>query len=478
MKFKSVIIIFCCVVFNQHLFSQATCAGAFNLGTPTTAQACFNFTNATTGSAPCAGAGYGGSGGVTYVRFCTNATAQCINFTINQGTASGNWAVTVYSINCSTVMDAQCLGNSGTGATFNTATPTTNTFAPNTCYVARIWSANNGSFTLCTQVLPAPNDYCTSPTQISPTAQFLNNYCMTANTPTDPPAAQFCAGSLENNAWYSITTLSTCTFPCQVVITISNIVCSGGGSGFQIGYFTGACGTLTNIGCTSGSGGTVTATINNLSPNQTVLIGIDGNAGANCSYSISATNTIPLDIQLLSFEATKNKGYIAINWYTIREVNNNYFTIEKSKDASVFETVSVVSGAGNSSKNVDYLYNDNKPFDGISYYRIKQTDYDGRSKYSQMRAIEYKNETKLNFDIIPNPSNSAGYNLRFESALEEQYLVEVTDLAGKIIYSIVVNVNNSKNNISSSLHAGMYMLNIRSLTTNNLIGTKKLLISE
>ncbi len=207
MKHNIKIILLLTVFFglNSNLFSQATCAGAVNLGTPTTGTTCTNLTNGTTGSAPCAGSGYGGSGGVTYVKFCTNASTQCINFNIIDGTtAGGNWAVTVYSINCSTVMDAQCLGNSGTGATFNTASPSTNTYAPNSCYIARIWSANAGTFTLCTQVIAPPNDFCTSPTTISPVPQALNNFCMTAGTAGDPPPAQFCAGSLENNAWYSI----------------------------------------------------------------------------------------------------------------------------------------------------------------------------------------------------------------------------------------------------------------------------------
>ncbi|MGZ4098691.1 MAG: hypothetical protein ACXVNM_07420, partial [Bacteroidia bacterium] len=61
-------------------FAQGSCASPYNLGTIGSSNSCVNFaTNGTTGSAPCAGSGYGGSGGATYVKFCTGASVQCIN---------------------------------------------------------------------------------------------------------------------------------------------------------------------------------------------------------------------------------------------------------------------------------------------------------------------------------------------------------------------------------------------------------------
>ena len=123
-------------------------------------------------------------------------------------------------------------------------------------------------------------DDCNGALLISSTPQSSNNICTTpgptTNTPTITPA-DICAGSLENTAWYSFTTLST----GDVVVTIDNIICSGGAAGFQIGYFVGSCGSLVNIGCQNGSGGTVTATISGLVAGEEVYIAIDGNAGAN-----------------------------------------------------------------------------------------------------------------------------------------------------------------------------------------------------
>lgn len=476
LKFFSLVV---CSLLATNLFSQSTCASPYNMGTIGTGSTCTSFfAPGTSGSAPCAGAGYGGSGGVTYVRFCTGATLQCINFSIKDGTSSGNWAVTVYSANCSTVMDAQCLGNSGSGATFNTASPTTNTYAPNTCYIARLWVANPGSFSLCAQAMTPPNDLCTGATPIGPSAQQSNNFCMTSLSPGDPGPAAFCAGSLENNAWYTFTTSPTCVSPCTVVITISNIICSGGGAGFQIGYFTGACGSLTNIGCTSGAGGTVTATITGLTPGQIVTIGIDGNAGANCTYGISASNTVVLPIELMNFIVTKNVNYIALNWTTAMEKNNDYFTIEKTTDGKVFETVEVVDAVGNSNSTKNYFSYDKKPYTGISYYRLKQTDYDGKFTYSEMRAVEFKNDIKLTYDIVPNPAGSGGFNLQFNSVADEEYNVEIMDISGRVVYSKQLNLSTSNGFIKERFDNGVYIIAVTNLKSGEQLSAKRLVISE
>ncbi|MBK7856554.1 MAG: SBBP repeat-containing protein [Bacteroidetes bacterium] len=58
----------------------------------------------------------------------------------------------------------------------------------------------------------------------------------------------------------------------------------------------------------------------------------------------------PLPIELLSFDAAPNKNTIDITWATATETNNDFFTIEKSKDGNKFEDVAKVDGAGNSNQ--------------------------------------------------------------------------------------------------------------------------------
>ena len=90
----------------------------------------------------------------------------------------------------------------------------------------------------------------------------------------------------------------------------------------------------------------------------------------------------PLPIELLSFEAICNNNSVNLLWSTASEKNNDYFTIERSSDGITFQTVLTVKGAGNSNQVINYSAIDEKPIDGIAYYRLKQTDYDGKFEYS------------------------------------------------------------------------------------------------
>ena len=104
--------------------------------------------------------------------------------------------------------------------------------------------------------------------------------------------------------------------------------------------------------------------------------------------SSTATLSCVLPIELLSFTLYKNNNNdILLKWTTASEINNDYFTIEKSNTDIDFEILTNVRGAGNSSQLLNYSYIDYNPYNGINYYRLKQTDYDGQYSYSEIIAI-------------------------------------------------------------------------------------------
>jgi len=124
------------------------------------------------------------------------------------------------------------------------------TLLPNTCYYLLVWSKNGfptGSQFCANVITNPPYDYCTTAAPLGTSPQNFDNYCYTAGSDgsyTEPPPSQFCAGSLENNAWYTFTVDCSCTPPCQVTGTIGNIVCYGGAQGFQLGFWSGSCSSL------------------------------------------------------------------------------------------------------------------------------------------------------------------------------------------------------------------------------------------
>jgi uncharacterized repeat protein (TIGR01451 family) len=90
---------------------------------------------------------------------------------------------------------------------------------------------------------------------------------------------------------------------------------------------------------------------------------------------------IPLPIELLSFTPSIKPDRIELNWTTGTEINNDYFTLERSRDLYGWDILGFVPGAGNSSIPLNYTFSDLQPLDGLAYYRLKQTDFDGQFEY-------------------------------------------------------------------------------------------------
>jgi hypothetical protein len=118
----------------------------------------------------------------------------------------------------------------------------------------------------------------------------------------------------------------------------------------------------------------------------------------------SATGIVPLPITLVSFDAEPNQDNIATHWKTSAEINNDYFTVERSQDGVNFTPIGRVEGAGNSSIELNYMYLDKTYEFGINYYRLKQTDFDGKNSYSEIVTVDVEQENKT----IINTVNSLG----------------------------------------------------------------------
>ena len=114
----------------------------------------------------------------------------------------------------------------------------------------------------------------------------------------------------------------------------------------------------------------------------------------------------PLPIALLSFNAIPNGEIVDVNWETVTEINNNYFTVERSEDGQTFTELTTVPSKGNhgnSTSPLAYQVKDTEPINGISYYRLKQTDYNGNYKYFNIVDVSFEGST--NIKIYPNPTD-------------------------------------------------------------------------
>jgi len=164
----------------------------------------------------------------------------------------------------------------------------------------------------------------------------------------------------------------------------------------------------------------------------------------------------PLPITLLDFSGELKENKVILNWKTVNEINNAYFTIERSRDGFNFEQVGTVKGAGNSDNILNYELIDYRPFNGISYYRLKQTDLNGSSVYAGTIVTINNIEKGQTISLYPNPA-SQSLTLNIEGGIDEIITIKNSD--GRIIYT--AQYNNNANTIDiSNFETGIYIIEV------------------
>jgi hypothetical protein len=183
----------------------------------------------------------------------------------------------------------------------------------------------------------------------------------------------------------------------------------------------------------------------------------------------------PLPIEILYFTAKPAEARVELDWATATEVNNNYFTIEKSKDGVNFEFMQKVNSEalnGNSSAVLHYKIYDLTPYDGINYYRLKQTDFNGNYKYTSIAQVTF--DIKSFVSVFPNPaSNNIFINV---SADYDNADLKITDAIGREVLSQKVNASNVNSVSTNSLIPGMYYVTIESQA--GVINKTKIIIQK
>ncbi len=192
-----------------------------------------------------------------------------------------------------------------------------------------------------------------------------------------------------------------------------------------------------------------------------------------------------LPIEILSFTG-KNKGASnLLEWTTASEINNDYFTVERSLDGSYFDSIGTVDGAGNSTTELNYSFEDShlltSPKEsfrtGFCYYRLKQTDLNGDYTYSNIISITNNEQPITNYmqltTISPNPSNDDLHYI-ISSSENTQAQLRVIDVLGKTVIEenieFTQGLNTNKINVSE-ISNGTYMLQVR--TSNGLYQSQK-----
>ena len=100
-----------------------------------------------------------------------------------------------------------------------------------------------------------------------------------------------------------------------------------------------------------------------------------------------SVETLLLPVSLIGFNATIQNGKTILDWHTLQELNNDYFTLEKSRDGETFITLADVEGNGTTFMPFNYSHTDDSPYPGVNYYRLSQTDWNGDQEYLGVREV-------------------------------------------------------------------------------------------
>lgn len=375
----------------------------------------------------------------------TSPPSGCTTFNLTRGTATGRILFSLYTacgVPASLVPGSpNCICGADTSLDVSSSEFTSGWAASTTYYMMIVnEGASGGTFNLrITEAVPsAPNDSCGGAIAISGTNNLstATSGCSYTSSGTDPG----CFGT-GASSWYSFIPTST-----SMCITFNSITCNNGSQGLSYCLFKGPCGALTSAGLTAfqapGCGGTAFSSSCGFPPVQIGVVYyllVSGVNGSNCNYTLTLTNVLP--IELLAFNAIrKAENEVLVSWATASETNNDSFTVFRSPDGHSFEEVTRVNGAGNSTHLIQYAAIDKNPWQHIiSYYRLRQTDYDGNYTESGLVAVppNAKNELEIIYFIPDIESNTISYFIN--SASGTSLTLRMVDMSGRVIYSRPIN---------------------------------------
>jgi hypothetical protein len=166
-------------------------------------------------------------------------------------------------------------------------------------------------------------------------------------------------------------------------------------------------------------------------------------------------NNAPAPVDMSDLFIENKKEVNTLNFITYREVNNDYFMIERSEDAQSFTAVGKLTGSGNSNEAIEYIYQDKAPKTGMNYYRVKQVDLDGAVTYSNVvfaknniATTDWTYNIENQVLVISNsdlPSDVVIYSINGQIVEKNINVIESLDLShlptGKYVIQITTNKN-------------------------------------
>ena len=189
---------------------------------------------------------------------------------------------------------------------------------------------------------------------------------------------------------------------------------------------------------------------------STTFTSAGGNWIAQMATFVSLNSLITLPVDLLSFTGKCNHNKISLAWTTASEMNNDYFTIEQSDEGNNWKEAGTVKSRGNSSGIQTYSFSADGSANEFSYFRLKQTDIDGKFKYFDILRVENCHTHSTDVNIYPNPSNGISLYGSLDLKADAFYSIEIFDNFGKMICHTTADQQAFALNFPHPLASGIY----------------------
>jgi uncharacterized repeat protein (TIGR03803 family) len=192
--------------------------------------------------------------------------------------------------------------------------------------------------------------------------------------------------------------------------------------------------------------------------------------GSSVTSLLDLEGNFVLPVSWLSFNAIQGDQKVLLSWKTAQEQNSNRFEVERSANGVVFSKIGVVAAAGNTNSITSYSFTDTHSLDGISYYRLRQVDNDGKYDFSKVVSVNRRSGNKI--VIAPNPVNGR-LNIQLPSA-NEYTTLSILDASGKLVMKKTITGSGGRLELDvHHLVKGWYLLQLAGKETDQQVFLKQ-----
>jgi hypothetical protein len=210
-------------------------------------------------------------------------------------------------------------------------------------------------------------------------------------------------------------------------------------------------------------------------PDNNILTTGDNMCSNPATVTVNFPAGNPLPVSLISFTAARSGGKVSLRWETATESGNTGFEVLRSNGSGDFQKVGFVNTkaiGGNSSTKLTYEFTDVSTVKGLSLYKLRQVDQDGKSQYSQVRSVKGE-ESKSSITVYPTPSTTGNVSIAVSGL--QAFDMQIVDMTGRVIrqYKQATNGHVKIENLQN----GMYMVKVTDLASNEQT-SEKIVVSK